>query len=99
MSIKGGSSGSIVGGSSSISMKGEGSRYSSGNSSRIITVKGGSSSSGSKVISSGEKMVKIGKVVLTPKQGTDVWGTEDNLVKDVISGNTSGKFFISEKVF
>ena len=44
-------------------------------------------------------MVKIGKVVLTPKQGTDVWGTEDNLVKDVISGNTSGKFFISEKVF
>ena len=49
MSIKGGSSGSIVGGSSSISMKGEGSRYSSGNSSRIITVKGGSSSSEAKL--------------------------------------------------
>ena len=100
MSIKGRSSGSIVGGSSPISMKGGGSSSSSGSSSsRIITAKGRSSSSGSKVISSGKKMVKIGKVVLTPKQGTDVWGTEDNLVKDVISGNTSGKFFISEKVF
>ena len=95
MSVKGGSSGSIVSGS--YSMKGGGSSSSSGStSSRIITVKGGSSSSGSKVISSGKKMVKIGKVVLTPKQGdpvdiTDVWGTEDNLVKDVISGNSSGK--------
>ena len=44
-------------------------------------------------------MVKIGKVVLTPKQGTDVWGTEDNLVKDVISGNTSGKFLYQRKYF
>ncbi|XP_022800544.1 uncharacterized protein LOC111338336 isoform X2 [Stylophora pistillata] len=97
MSVTGGSIGSTVGGGSSISIKGGGSTSSSGaSSSRIMTIKGGSSSSGSQVVASGKRLVKIGKVVLTPKQGdpvdvTDVWGTEDNLVKDVISGSTSAK--------